>query len=112
ALALPGGPTVTSGVVSAIGRSAEEPPESDPNTGDQGPGAFLFDLVQTDAAINPGNSGGPLLDVDGKVIGINTLGRVFAEQTPQGPIPAQGINFAIAISTATPIAQELIKNGK
>ncbi len=112
ALALPGGPTVTTGVVSALGRSAEEPPVTNPNTGDTGPGAFLFDLVQTDAAINPGNSGGPLLDLQGRVIGINTLGRVFAEQTPQGPIPAQGINFAIAINTAKPIADELIKNGK
>src|SRR6202022_3816993 len=54
--------------------------------------------------INPGNSGGPLLNAQGQVIGINTLGDVFAQQN----VPAQGINFAISIGTAQPIAQDLM----
>lgn len=102
ALALPGGPTVTAGVVGATGRTVQEPNENG------GPGPFLFDLIQTDAAINPGNSGGPLLRLDGRVVGINTL---TAGTTPSG-IPAQGIGFAISLATAMPIAQQLIKSGK
>src|SRR5581483_2042763 len=57
ALALPGGPTVTAGVVSALERAIKEPLET---SGEPGP--YLFDLIQTDASINPGNSGGPLLN--------------------------------------------------
>src|SRR5262249_697455 len=68
ALALDGGPTLTVGVVSAVGRTVQEP--GDQQTGAAGP--FLFDLIQTDAAINPGNSGGPLLNLAGEVIGVNT----------------------------------------
>lgn len=97
ALALPGGPTVTVGVVSALGRTIQEP---------QGPA--LFDLVQTDAAINPGNSGGPLVDLSGRVVGINT---VVARTTATG-IPVEGIGFAIAIDTARPIADELVRSGR
>jgi S1-C subfamily serine protease len=66
ALDLPGGPTVTSGIVSALGRTL---PGSSLPVGASAP----TNLIQTDAAINPGNSGGPLLDADGDVIGINTL---------------------------------------
>jgi S1-C subfamily serine protease len=98
ALALPGGPTVTMGVVSALGRVQQEP-----NNGPQ-PGAFLVDLIQTDAAINPGNSGGPLFNLQGQVVGINTLGVTQAEQG----VPAQGINFAISINSAKPVADALI----
>ena len=61
ALALEGGPTVTAGVVSALGRTLQEP--GDNNQG----GPFLTDLIQTDAAINPGNSGGPLFNMQGEV---------------------------------------------
>ncbi len=92
ALALQGGPTVTAGVVSALGRVEQEP--SSGST----PGAFLVDLIQTDAAINPGNSGGPLLNAVGQVVGINTLGST----------QAQGINFSIAINSAKPVADALI----
>src|SRR5207237_3961378 len=60
ALALPGGPTVTEGIVSALDRTIDSSSES------------LEHLIQTDAAINPGNSGGPLVNSAGEVVGINT----------------------------------------
>lgn len=102
ALALQGGPTVTAGVVSALGRTVQEPPSSN---GQAGP--FLFDVIQTDAPINPGNSGGPLVNLQGQVVGINTLAAVQAEPG----VPAQSVGFAIAIDTAKPIADELITTG-
>ncbi|MGI8916560.1 MAG: S1C family serine protease, partial [Chloroflexota bacterium] len=64
--------------------------------------------TQTDAPINPGNSGGPLVDLNGAVVGINTLGAGSAG--PRG-IQAQGIGFAIAINTAKKIADQLIASG-
>lgn len=91
ALALEGGPTVTAGIVSYLGRSIREPN-----------GAVLYDLIQTDAAINPGNSGGPLLNMAGQVVGINTA--IAAE--------AQNIGFAISISPALPIIEQLIRHGR
>jgi S1-C subfamily serine protease len=103
ALALPGGPTVSAGVVSALGRTVQEPGQTN---GGQGP--FLFDVVQTDAPINPGNSGGPLVDLQGKVIGINTL---VAGQAEPG-VQAQGIGFTISIATAKPIADQLVATGQ
>ena len=104
ALALPGGPTVTAGVVGALGRSVQEP--GDPQTGQPGP--FLYDLIQTDAAINPGNSGGALVNLQGQVVGINTLVAGMAEPGVQ----AQGIGFAIAVNSAKPIAEQLVANGR
>jgi serine protease Do len=91
ALALEGGPTVTSGIVSYIGRSIMEPN-----------GTVLYDLIQTDAAINPGNSGGPLLNMSGQVIGINSA---VASQ-------AENIGFAIAITPALPVIEQLIHQGR
>jgi serine protease Do len=102
ALGLPGGPTVTAGVLSAMGRNVQEPGD------DASAGPYLFDMLQTDAAINPGNSGGPLVNLNGDVIGINTLvaGAI-------GPgMQAQGIGFAISINTAKGIADQLVANGK
>ncbi len=81
--------TVTAGIVSALGRSLEDPDQ----TGN---------LIQTDAAINPGNSGGPLVDLSGKVIGINEA--IIAN--------AQGLGFAIPIDLAKKVSQELIEKGK
>ncbi len=104
ALALPGGPTVTQGVVSALNRTVQEPPSQ--TTGQAGP--FLYDVIQTDASINPGNSGGALVNLQGQVIGINTLIAGAAEPGVQ----AQGIGFAIAINTAKPIADQLVATGK
>ncbi|MDD5369229.1 MAG: trypsin-like peptidase domain-containing protein [Anaerolineaceae bacterium] len=103
ALALPGGPTVSAGVVSALGRSVQEPGGQ---TSAQGP--LLFDLIQTDAPINPGNSGGALVNLAGQVIGINTL---VAGQAEPG-VQAQGIGFAISIATAKPVADALVANGR
>ncbi|MEX2372645.1 MAG: trypsin-like peptidase domain-containing protein, partial [Dehalococcoidia bacterium] len=102
ALGLEGGPTVTTGVVSALGRTVQEPGVGG------APGPFLFDVIQTDAPINPGNSGGPLVNLQGEVIGINTL---VAGSAGAG-IPAQGIGFAIAIDTAIPLAEEMIETGR
>ncbi len=84
--------TVTSGIISATGRSSSDIGASDKRV----------DYLQTDAAINPGNSGGPLLNVRGQVIGMNTA-------IIRG---AQGLGFAIPVNTAQRIAQELIANGK
>ena len=90
ALGLPGGPTVSTGVVSALGRPL---PGSD----------FVFEgLIQTDAAINPGNSGGPLVDLSGAVIGVNTAMIPFA----------QGVGFAIPIHAVARIAEELRSKGR
>jgi S1-C subfamily serine protease len=114
ALALPGGPTVTQGVVSALGRTVQEPGSSSGGTpGAQSSqsssaGPFLFDVIQTDAPINPGNSGGALVDLQGHVVGINTL---VAGQAEPG-VQAQGIGFAISTAVAAPIADTLVKNGK
>jgi len=91
ALALPGGPTWTTGVVSNLGRSIEE------NTG-----VVLNDIIQTDAAINAGNSGGPLLDEAGQVVGINVAIASNAEN----------IGFAISTDTAIPVVESLITEGK
>lgn len=87
---LGGGPTVTAGVVSALSRTINAD------------GRMYEGLVQTDAAINPGNSGGPLIDIDGKVIGINTANIPFA----------QGIGFAIPINTAKYVVEQLLEKGR
>ena len=84
--------TVTVGVISAVGRSNMHI-------------AQYEDFIQTDAAINPGNSGGPLIDLDGKVIGINTA--IVSESGGY-----MGIGFAIPINMARSIGEQLKKNGK
>ncbi|MCH8108355.1 MAG: trypsin-like peptidase domain-containing protein [Chloroflexi bacterium] len=98
ALALPGGPTVTVGVVSAVGRTIEA-----------GQGVTLYDLIQTDTVINPGNSGGPLISLDGQLVGINT--SVLRGSTGSG-IPIEGIGFAINMETAAQVSQQLIEVGR
>jgi serine protease Do len=91
ALALPGGPTWTVGVVSNLGRSIEVDT-----------GAVLDDIIQTDAAINAGNSGGPLVNMAGQIVGINVAIASNAEN----------IGFAISTDTAIPVVQSLINEGK
>lgn len=86
---LSGGPTVTSGVISALNRTIES---------DRG---LIENLVQTDAAINPGNSGGPLVDIEGKIIAISTAIIPFA----------QGIGFAIPINSAKTCSTDITTEG-
>jgi serine protease Do len=90
ALGLPGAPTVSMGLIGALGRPL---PGTD----------FVVEgLIQTDAAINPGNSGGPLADLDGKVIGMNTAMIPFA----------QGMGFAIPSETIKRIMDQINRNGR
>ena len=97
ALALPGGPTVTVGVVSALDRAFSLRSN-----------VQLYGLIQTDASINPGNSGGPLLNLDSEVIGISTA--VTREDTAGRGV--EGIGFAVGMDTAIPVAQQLIEKGR
>ena len=97
ALALPGGPTVTVGVVSALGRSR-----------DAIGGTTLNDLVQTDTVINPGNSGGPLLNLRGDLVGINTA---VLRGGDRGSPTIEGIGFAINMATVAQVSGQLIEIG-
>lgn len=86
--------TVTSGIISAVNRTVriDENEES----------TYMEDLIQTDATINPGNSGGPLINPDGKIIGINSVKIASAE----------GIGFAVPINIVKPIIEKYMKEEK
>ena len=87
--------TITSGIVSAVGRTIRS-----------GNSQFSIpEVIQTDAPINPGNSGGPLLDRNGEVIGVNT--QIISRSGANS-----GIGFAVPINTAKRVIPELIKNGQ
>ena len=90
ALALKGGPTVTLGIISALGRTI---------TTDRG---SFYDLIQTDAAINSGNSGGPMVNLNGEIVGINQA--ILRE--------ARGVGFAVRTSAVRPVVNSLIKHGR
>jgi S1-C subfamily serine protease len=83
--------TVTLGIISALGRTLPTPT-----------GRRIEGVIQTDALLNPGNSGGPLLDAEGRVIGINTALQAGA----------QGICFAVPANTATFVAAEILAHGR
>ena len=85
--------SVTSGIISALGRTL------------QSPEGVLADLIQTDAAVNPGNSGGALVDGEGRVIGVNT-----AIASASGG--SQGVGFAIPATTVTSVADQLLETGE
>ncbi len=68
-------------------------------------------LIQTDTAINPGNSGGALVNINGEVIGINTLKEFYAGSISGIPVGVEGVGFAIPINVAKPIVEELIDKG-
>ena len=90
AFGLTGGPSVTAGSISGLGRTIST------ETGD------LYDMIQTDAAIKRGNSGGPRVNMNGEVVGVNTA--MYRQ--------AQGMGFAVSASVAEPVIQSLIENGK
>ena len=85
--------TLTVGVVSALGRVIESPDQR-----------FIGEIVQTDAAINPGNSGGPLLDLSGKIVGVNTA--IFSPSQASA-----GIGFAVPADTVRLVVPQLIERG-
>ncbi len=87
--------TVTKGIVSAINRTMEI-------SNEDGTISYLQNLIQHDASINPGNSGGPLINNNGKVIGINTLKVSEAE----------GIGFAIPVEIAIPVLEHILNDGE
>ena len=89
-------PTVTAGVISAVGRNIS------PSAGDEG---FYLGMIQTDAAINPGNSGGPLVNADGEVIGINA--SIISRSGG-----SEGLGFAIPIDRALRIVDDLLQFGE
>jgi serine protease Do len=95
ALALHGGPTVTSGIVSSLHRTIQV---QDPNAQSLGGVGTYRNVFQTDAAINPGNSGGPLLNLQGQVVAIDSAGSQSA----------QNIGFAIPIDSAKPLLSRAI----
>jgi len=88
--------TVTSGIVSALGRTVPV-----------GPGVELIDAIQTDAAINPGNSGGALVDLEGELIGVPTLTIL----NPTFNAPASGVGFAVPSNRVKLIVPQLIATG-
>jgi S1-C subfamily serine protease len=90
--------TVTMGVVSALGRSLETDK-----------GFNQEDLIQTDAAINRGNSGGPLINLEGQVVGINTM---IAGRSTNTAVVAEGLGFAIPASTVRQVVDQIIRSGK
>ncbi|MBV8999811.1 MAG: trypsin-like peptidase domain-containing protein [Solirubrobacterales bacterium] len=96
--------TVTSGIVSALGRTVHVPGEASRT-------ALLIDAVQTDAAINPGNSGGALVDCAGDLIGIPTAGATIPSPSGEASGGSIGLGFAIPVNLATKVADEIIATG-
>jgi putative serine protease PepD len=96
--------TVTSGIVSALGRTVHVPGEASRS-------ALLIDAVQTDAAINPGNSGGALVDCSGELIGVPTAGASIPSPSGEASGGSIGLGFAIPVNLAVKVADEIIATG-
>ncbi len=86
--------TMTTGIISGLGRPVQESSS-----------VIIRNMIQTDAAINPGNSGGPLLDSQGRMIGINTM--IISKSGS-----SSGVGFAVPVSTARRVVSDLLKYGK
>ena len=97
--------TVTSGIVSALGRDVTAP------TGDGGT-TVLVGSIQTDASINPGNSGGPLVDCSGRLVGINTAISTVPNASGDAGGGSVGIGFAVPVGTVTTISGQLLAQGR
>ncbi|MGN7799852.1 S1C family serine protease [Leifsonia sp. 22587] len=97
--------TVTTGVVSALGRTVPVQSDTDRN-------AVLADAIQTDASINPGNSGGALVDCEGRLVGVNSAIATVPGANGVAGGGSVGIGFAIPEAVAIPIAQQIIETGK
>ncbi|MGV9412583.1 trypsin-like peptidase domain-containing protein [Nocardia sp. NPDC003693] len=98
--------TVTTGIVSALNRPVS-------TSGEASSQGAVINAVQTDAAINPGNSGGALVDMNGKLIGINTaIATLGVSESAGGQSGSIGLGFAIPVDQARRVADELIKNGR
>ncbi|SEB12048.1 S1C family serine protease [Leifsonia sp. 21MFCrub1.1] len=97
--------TVTTGVVSALGRTVPVQSDSDRN-------AVLADAIQTDASINPGNSGGALVDCGGRLVGVNSAIATVPGASGVAGGGSVGIGFAVPQAVAMPIAQQIISTGK
>ena len=97
--------TVTSGIVSALGRTVHVPGEASQS-------ALLIDAVQTDAAINPGNSGGALVSCSGNLVGVPTAGATVPSSSGEASGGSIGLGFAIPANLATMVADEIIATGR
>lgn len=95
--------TVTSGIVSALNRPVRA---GGSNTGE----SSLIDAIQTDAAINPGNSGGPLVDIEGNLVGMNSV--IASTSSMSGEAGSIGLGFAIPSNFARRVASQLIESGE
>jgi putative serine protease PepD len=96
--------TVTTGVVSALGRTVRVP-------SDDAGSALLAAAIQTDAAINPGNSGGALVDCSARLVGVPTAGATVPDEQGNAGGGSIGIGFAIPVDSAMRIADQLIARG-
>jgi putative serine protease PepD len=97
--------TVTSGIVSALGRTVHVPGEGSQS-------ALLIDAVQTDAAINPGNSGGALVNCSGELVGVPTAGATVPSPSGEASGGSIGLGFAIPVNLAVKVANEIIDTGR
>ena len=96
--------SVTSGIVSALGRTIQVP-------ADGGKTAILLSAVQTDAAVNPGNSGGAMTDCSGNLIGVPTAIASATDEAGQSSVGSVGVGFAIPVDVAKAVSDELIATG-